>query len=149
MEWRSPWHSDPVAGVDLVDETFVVVEPAVIAGVVSDQRRWRQWWPDLQLTVYMDRGIEGIRWTVTGDLVGSCEIWLEAFADGVILHYYLRADPTVPGSPTQPRVLPASPRAQRELGGIRARHATRWKRTVWALKDELEAGRPVGMPRAQ
>jgi len=138
-----------VAGVDLVDETFVVVEPAVIAGVVADQRRWQQWWPDLELTIFMDRGVEGLRWTVTGALVGSAEIWLEAFNDGVILHYYLRADPTVPGSRTKSRELTGSPRGHRELNAIRARHATRWKRTVWALKDEMEAGRPAGMPRTR
>lgn len=135
--------------MDLVDETFVVTSPTVIAGVVADHRRWRQWWPDLELTVFMDRGLEGIRWTVTGALVGSAEIWLETFGDGVVMHYYLRADPTVPGSNTKSRELTASPRARRELSAIRARHATRWKRTVWALKDELEAGRHTGMPRAQ
>lgn len=97
----------------------------------------------------MDRGLEGIRWTVTGALVGSAEIWLEAFSDGVIVHYYLRADPTIPGSRTESRDFTASPRAQRELATMRARHATRWKQTVWALKDELEAGRSTGMPRVE
>ena len=57
--------------VDLVDETFVVVSPHTVAAVVGDPQRWRTWWPGLQLSVFMDRADEGIRWTVTGELVGS------------------------------------------------------------------------------
>jgi hypothetical protein len=133
--------------VDLVDETFIVAEPAVLAQVVADRRRWATWWPELELVVFMDRGLNGIRWTVMGELVGSCEIWLEAHGDGVLLHYYLRADPTEPGSRTVPRQLPDSPRGHREMATIRRRHAIRWKQHVWQLKDELEADRPVGMPR--
>ena len=134
--------------VDLVDETYLVVAPERIATVVADPARWRAWWPGLQLTVFMDRGVQGIRWSVTGDMVGSCEIWLEPVGDGVLLHYYLRADPTVPGSATQPRTLPDSPRGRREADRLRVRHALAWKRTVWRLKDELEAGRRPGEPRA-
>jgi hypothetical protein len=133
--------------VDLVDETFIVVEPEVLAAIVADRSRWRVWWPELELTIFMDRGTQGIRWTVVGELVGSCEIWLEAHADGVLLHYYLRAEPTKPGSRTEARVLPDSPHGHRQAASIRQRHALRWKRQVWQLKDELEAGRPVGMPR--
>jgi hypothetical protein len=136
-----------MAGVDLVDETYVVADPAVLAQVVADRSRWHTWWPELELTVFMDRGLQGIRWTVTGALVGSAEIWLEGYRDGVLVHYYLRAEPTEPGSATKPRNLTGSPRAQRELTEIRVRHALRWKRTVWALKDELESGRAIGMPR--
>ncbi len=134
-------------GVDLVDETFVVVDRARIAGVVADPGRWRAWWPDLQLVVFMDRGLDGIRWSVTGELVGSCELWLEAFGDGVLVHYYLRAEPTVPGSTTQARVLPDSARGRREIDRLRRRHAMAWKRAVWALKDEMEGDRAVGLPR--
>lgn len=133
--------------VDLVDETYIVVEPAVLAAVVADRARWRVWWPELELTVFMDRGLQGMRWTVVGELVGSCEIWLETQGDGVLLHYYLRADPTVPGSRTEPRALPESPRGHRQMASIRRRHALRWKRQVWQLKDELEADRIIGMPR--
>jgi hypothetical protein len=132
--------------VDLVDETFVVTSPDRLAAVVADHRRWRQWWPDLELTVFMDRGEQGVRWSVTGRLVGSCEIWLEPVMDGVLLHYYLRAEPTVPGSPTTARTIPDSPRGRREVDRIRVRHAMAWKRTVWALKDELEGGRSPGTP---
>ena len=133
--------------VDLVDETFIVTEPAVLAAIVADRTRWRMWWPELELTVFMDRGLQGMRWTVVGELVGSCEIWLEAQGDGVLLHYYLRVDPTVPGSRTEPRELPESPRGHRQVASIRRRHALRWKRQVWQLKDELEAERVIGMPR--
>ena len=134
--------------VDLVDETFIVAEPAVLAAIVADPQRWAVWWPELELVIFMDRGLQGIRWTVVGELVGSCEIWLEAHSDGVLLHYYLRADLTEPGSRTVARQLPDSPHGHRQMAAIRRRHATRWKQHVWALKDELEANRPVGMPRA-
>jgi hypothetical protein len=136
-----------VASVDLVDETYVVAAPATLAAVVSDPARWRAWWPSLRLTVFMDRGLKGVRWSVTGDLVGSSEIWLEEVGDGVLVHYYLRADPTVPGSGTTPRSLPDSPRGRRAADRLRARHAIAWKRTIWRLKDELEAGRRPGEPR--
>lgn len=138
-----------MTGIDLVDETYIVVEPSVIAGIVAEQHRWRQWWPDLELTVFMDRGLEGIRWSVAGPVVGSTELWLEAHGDGVIVHYYLRVEPTVPGTRTQPRTLPDSPRSRRHLRALERHHALRWKRTIWALKDELEAGRVVGSLRAR
>lgn len=130
--------------VDLVDETFIVATPRRLAVVIADRRRWEQWWPELQLEVFMDRGDEGVRWSVVGDLVGSAEIWLEAFGDGVILHYYLRADPTQPDSRTEPRQMTESPRARRRIDRLRRNHAVRWKRNVWQLKAEMEAGRSPG-----
>lgn len=132
--------------VDLVDETFIVVAAPRIAEVVSDPARWSTWWPGLELTVFMDRGLQGVRWSVTGDLVGSAEVWLETHGDGVIVHYYLRVDPTEPGSSTRARVIPSSMRGRREVDRLRRRHAVAWKRTVWALKDELEGERRPGVP---
>lgn len=120
--------------VDLIDEAFVVADPAVLAAVVHDPERWRAWWPDLTLTVFMDRGERGIRWSATGALVGSIELWLEPFGDGVIVHHYLRADPA---------------RAGADPVRVRRRHALAWKRSVNALKDELEAGRASGEPRVK
>lgn len=120
--------------VDLIDETFVVADPAQLAAVVHDPARWRQWWPDLTLTVFMDRGEQGIRWSASGALVGSVELWLEPFGDGVIVHHYLRADPARSGA---------------DPVRLRRRHALAWKRSVNGLKDELEAGRPAGEPRVQ
>lgn len=128
--------------VDLIDETFVVADADKLAATLADERLWREWWPDLRLTVFMDRGREGIRWTVAGALVGSSEVWLEPHGDGVIVHYYLRCDPAPSrGWPTRPK------RAARAARRLRHRHAVDWKRRVNALKDELESGRPPGEPR--
>ncbi len=132
--------------VDLVDETFVVADRALLATIVSDPRRWRVWWPDLELTVFMDRGLDGIRWSATGASVGSLEIWLEVVGDGVLVHHYARLDP-VERTTGRPRALPTDAAGWRRAARARARHATAWKRDVWALKDELEAGRAVGTPR--
>lgn len=122
--------------LDLVDETFVVAEPAVLAAAVRDPDRWVGWWPDLRLGVFQDRGDAGVRWNVRGALTGSMEVWLEPYGDGVLLHHYVRCDVTG-------RVLSPSA-AARELRR-RQRHA---KRVFWALKDELERGRAAGEPRA-
>jgi hypothetical protein len=125
-----------VSRLDLVDETFVVAVPADVARIVRDPARWRRWWPDLDLSVFQDRGEHGVRWNVRGALAGSMEVWLEPHGDGVILHYYLRCDPP-PGRALRPRA------AVREV----RRRTLRAKQVFWALKDELEAGRAPGEPR--
>jgi hypothetical protein len=136
-----------VALVDLVDETFVVVDRARLAAIVADPRRWRVWGPELTLEVFMDRGPDGVRWSVTGAWVGSLEVWLEEVGDGVLLHHYARLDPVVRGTgASAPARTDAAGR--RRAARARARRARAWKRVVWALKEELEAGRPVGLPRA-
>jgi hypothetical protein len=125
-----------VPQLDLVDETFVVAAPARVAAVVRDPRRWADWWPDLRLGVFQDRGDAGVRWNVRGALTGSMEVWLEPYADGVIVHHYVRCDP--PGGRTLSPAAAARERRRRQ------RHA---KRIFWALKDELEGDRPPGLPR--
>jgi len=127
---------DPVPSIDIVDESFVRIRRDVMAAVVAE--RWSTWWPGLTLQVYMDRGVEGMRWTVAGDLVGSSEIWLEEHDPGVIVHYYLRADPTVPGSASTVRRFGNTRRAQAQVASIRQRHVVAWKQVIWAVKDELE-----------
>lgn len=122
---------------DLVDETFVVAEPGRVAAAVRDPDRWLAWWPDLRLGVFQDRGDAGVRWNVHGALTGSMEVWLEPYGDGVIVHHYVRCDPAGGGV-----LAPAAAARERRR---RQRHA---KRVFWALKDELEAGRPPGEPRA-
>ncbi|CAB4867665.1 MAG: polyketide cyclase / dehydrase and lipid transport [Actinobacteria bacterium] len=122
-----------MTSLDLVDETYLVADRQLLATVVADRARWNEWWPDLTLTVFMDRGVDGIRWSISGTLVGSSEIWLEPVGDGVLLHYYLRAEPAL--------------RGLRKIEKLRSRHAMAWKRSVWALKDELEGDRRPGDPR--
>ena len=122
-----------MAQLDLVDETFVVADPARVAAAVRDPARWQRWWPDLRLGVFQDRGDAGVRWNVRGALVGSMEVWLEPWGDGVLLHHYVRCDPPGGG--------PVGPRERRR----RERHA---KAVFWALKDELEGDRRAGEPRA-
>lgn len=135
-----------MAGVDLVDETFLAVPPQTLAPLVADSQRWRQWWPDLELTVFMDRGVAGQRWSITGALVGSAEIWLEPMLDGTCLHYYLRGTPTADGDPRTGVELPDTPSGWRRADRLRRARALRWKQQVWALKDELEGDRTVGGP---
>ncbi|MDQ3735002.1 MAG: polyketide cyclase / dehydrase and lipid transport [Actinomycetota bacterium] len=126
--------------VDLVDETYLRAPLETVAAVIHQRPRWTGWWPDLVPAVFMDRGAAGIRWNITGQLVGSMEIWLEEYDQplgGVLLHFYLRADPTGTGSTTVP--VPARGRAATAES---ARWARSSKRNFWALKDELEAGLP-------
>ena len=122
-----------MSSLDLVDETYVVADRPLLAKVVADRARWNEWWPELTMAVFMDRGVDGIRWSISGALVGSSEIWLEPVGDGVLLHYYLRAEPAL--------------RGRRKIEKLRKRHAMAWKRSVWALKDELEGDRRPGDPR--
>jgi hypothetical protein len=121
------WHR---CDVEIADDTFIVAAPADVAAVVADEARWRQWWPDLALTVVRDRGVAGVVWAVRGPLDGEMEIWLEAVADGVVLHYLVRAQA-----------------ADRHPDRLREQRTRAWKRHAHQLKDELEAGREPGRPR--
>jgi hypothetical protein len=122
-----------VSAVDIVDETFLVVPPKIVAATFADPAGWRRLWPDLRLAVYADRGEEGLRWTVAGALTGTMEVWLEPMLDGTLLHYYLRAD--LPG--------PADAEAaERE----RRRRQLAARQVGLGLKAVLEAGRLPGHP---
>jgi hypothetical protein len=127
---------DPVAAepqaLDIADDTFLVASRATVAELVRDPARWSSWWPDLRLTVTADRGLKGMRWSVAGAAVGSMEIWLEPWGDGVIVHWYLRAVLT---------------RALRRPVRERVQRVLRWKEQVYTLKDELEAAREPGSAR--
>lgn len=74
--------------IQIADETFIAADPADVGAAVADQASWLRWWPDLRLTVVEDRGEVGQRWTVTGTLTGTMEVWLERMMDGVVLHYF-------------------------------------------------------------
>ncbi|HET9138744.1 polyketide cyclase / dehydrase and lipid transport [Actinophytocola sp.] len=120
--------------VDLVDETFLVAPPKVVAAVFAEPDAWRRFWPDLRLEVYADRGDEGLRWTIQGALTGTMEVWLEPVLDGTVLHYFLRAD------------LGAGPRRPRDLRRERVRRALAAKSLALGLKSRLEVGRRPGCP---
>jgi hypothetical protein len=130
--------------IDIADDTVIYAPTTELIAIIRDQSTWVRWWPDLTLQVYGDRGEKGLRWTVTGALVGSSEIWLEAIdaaspeEDATIVHYYLRANPTRSGSAIHSRAMTDSARERREIHKLRERHVIAWKRTVWALKDSLE-----------
>lgn len=120
--------------VDVVSESFLRVPPAVVAEHFRRPQTWSRWWPRLQLTVFMDRGDKGLRWSVTGELVGSCEVWTEAWHDGTVLHHYLRAEPV-------------RPVRARRLRALRERYARSFASRAFGLKDALEgrvAGRTAG-----
>nr|WP_141978276.1 polyketide cyclase / dehydrase and lipid transport [Saccharothrix saharensis] len=125
--------SSSVPSVDVVDETFLAVPPAVVAAAFAPPGAWAEFWPDLSLEVYADRGAEGLRWTVAGALVGTMEVWLEPVLDGTLLHYFLRAD------------LPGDASDKRTRREVRRRQLAA-KRVSLGLKLILEDGRPPGVP---
>ncbi|GAB3596754.1 hypothetical protein GCM10027446_23980 [Angustibacter peucedani] len=129
-----------MALIDLVDDTFVAADPAAVAAVVADERRWARWWPDLALTTTRDRGPKGRQWRVDGALVGTAEVWLEPWGDGVLVHCFLRLDPAPAPAPGE------GPAAWRWAARERAARAQAWKRVVHGLKDDLEHGRRPGTP---
>lgn len=125
--------------VDVIDETFLAVPPAVLAAEFAQPARWPQLWPDLQLEVMTDRGDQGVRWTIRGALVGSMEVWLEPVLDGTILHYFLRADPAGPDGAPRPATV--------RRGAAEARRRQRAAKAIaLAAKARLEAGRAPGEP---
>jgi hypothetical protein len=128
-----------VASVEVSDDTVILVAREVVAAIVADRGRWVTWWPDLEVAALVDDGVDGMRWTVAGALVGVAEVRLVPQARGVSVRYALMAEPTEPGSRTTPRRLPDSPHGRRELESLRRRQALAWKAVVWRIKDEAEA----------
>lgn len=125
-----------VSSIQVADETFVAASPVAVGEVVGDRASWRRWFPDLMLDVVEDRADKGVRWTVTGSLTGTMEIWLEPVLDGVVLHYFLHAEPTG----AQPEQL-----AKMDLPAMVHRRRVAGKRMAFEVKDVLEADRPVGV----
>ncbi len=128
-----------VTSIQVADEIFVAAAPELVAAVIADRGLWRQWWPDLSLTVTEDRGPEGMRWTVTGGVTGTMELWCEAVMDGFVLHYYLHAEPT--------KSLPDNLRARAdELAEQNRLRRVAGKEMSFDVKQRLEAGREPGDP---
>lgn len=120
--------------IQIADDTFVAANPGLVAGLAADRHAWRRWWPDLSLTVREDRGDKGVRWSVGGALDGTMEVWLEPCLDGVVLHYFLHAEPGAVEVP--PKGLAEANRARRVAG----------KAMVFEVKARAERGRVVGGP---
>lgn len=124
--------------IQIADETFVAADPADVGRAVADPSSWQRWWPDLRLTVVEDRGPVGQRWTVSGALTGTMEVWLEPSLDGVILHYFLHAEPSGVAAWQLAKMNLAKLNHQRRVAG---------KRMAFELKRTLEGGRQVGLSR--
>ena len=122
----------------IADETFVCADPADVGAMVADPANWRRWWPDLRLTVVEDRGPAGQRWTITGALTGTMEVWLEPVMDGVVLHYFLHAEPAG---------VAAWQLAKMDLPALNHRRRVAGKEMSFECKRRLEATRPVGVSR--
>jgi hypothetical protein len=128
-----------VHSVQVADVTFVAADAARVGVAVGDRAGWRRWWPDLRLDVIEDRGDKGIRWAVTGPLTGTMEVWLEPELDGVLLHYFLHAEPSG---------VAAWQLARLKLGKMTHRRRVAGKRMAFEVKAALERSRPVGVSPA-
>jgi ribosome-associated toxin RatA of RatAB toxin-antitoxin module len=120
--------------LDISCDDLVVADPAYVADRLGAESLWREWWPGLTLTAYERRGLEGVRWTVQGDAIGTAEWWLEQVRDGVVVHWYLRVDPS----------RSAGPRA---LAKLQESYVAQYRRNLWRFKDEAERGRAAGEHR--
>jgi len=127
-----------MSSIQVADQTFVVAPGAAVAEVLADRGRWRGWWPDLTLEVREDRADKGIRWAVSGGVTGTMEVWLEPSLDGVILHYFMHAEPARPAAP--------GPAAARELLAANRARRVAGKKMAFEIKARLETGRAVGEP---
>ena len=125
-----------MSSIQVADETFVAASAAAVGLAVGERAGWRRWFPDLLLDVVEDRADKGVRWTVSGSLTGTMEIWLEPVLDGVVLHYFLHAEPTGAADRQVATMdLPAMTHRRRVAG----------KRMAFEVKNTLEASRPVGV----
>jgi len=127
--------------IQVADETFIAADPTSVGDAVADPASWCRWWPDLRLTVVEDRGELGQRWTVTGALIGTMEVWLEKVRTGpggVVLHYFLHAEPAGAAAWQLARMDLAKMNHHRRVAG---------KQMAFEVKRRLEAGLPVGVCR--
>lgn len=107
--------------VDVVDDTFVRAAPEAIRAALDGPALWAALWPHLRLTLVRDRGVRGWRWSVTGQVEGDMEVWIEPWWDGAVVHHYVRGV-RMPGAPAD----------------VQRRHVLRWKAWVHHLKDTVE-----------
>lgn len=128
--------AEAVYSIQVADQTFVAADGARVGAALADRANWRRWWPDLRLQVVEDRAEKGIRWAVTGTLTGTMEIWLEPSLDGVVLNYFLHAEPTG---------VAAWQLAKLNLTKMTHRRRVAGKKMAFEVKTTLERSRPVGV----
>jgi hypothetical protein len=128
--------AETVNSIQVADEMFVAADGAQVGAAIGDRASWRRWWPDLSLQVVEDRAEKGIRWAVTGALTGTMEIWLEPTLDGVLLHYFLHAEPSG---------VAAWQLAKMNLAKMTHRRRVAGKKMAFEVKTTLERSRPVGV----
>jgi hypothetical protein len=109
--------------VDIHDETFVAVRAPALRARIVEAGLLGRWFPGLRTRVFMDRGDKGVRWSVSGELDGSLEVWLENVPRGTLVHWFVRADPPSMG----------------EARRIRDRYVDTFNAGMFALKDSAEA----------
>lgn len=126
------------------DDGFVRAPAGAVYPVLTDVAGWPTWWPGtrvddlgddrsrvtlrggarrLRLTLAAGgwRHDEGVRLTLSGDLVGEAEFWLEPGWGGTVVHHLLTAEAR------------RAPRAS-------LRTYRRWlRRGLWALRDHAHA----------
>ncbi len=122
-----------VSTIQVADVAFVAAGPGRVAAALAGERRWRRWFPDLLLSITDDRGKRGLRWKVEGALTGTSEMWIEPALDGVLLHYFLHAEPLRPMAPEEV----AAQTRDRRLSGRSA---------MLDAKFTAEQGRALGEP---
>ncbi|MCG5432706.1 polyketide cyclase / dehydrase and lipid transport [Mycobacterium sp. MYCO198283] len=125
--------------IQIADMTFIAADAADVGRAIADPGSWQRWWPDLHLTVVEDRGHKGIRWTVTGALTGTMEVWLEPMLDGVVAHYFLHAEPSG---------IAAWQLAKLDLPKLTHRRRAAGRAMTFEVKERLERGRPIGVSRS-
>ncbi|HTY35136.1 polyketide cyclase / dehydrase and lipid transport [Mycobacterium sp.] len=122
--------------IQVADQTFVAADAADVGKAVADPANWRRWWPDLRLEVIEHRGDKGVRWTVTGALTGTMEVWLEPVLDGVVLNYFLHAEPAGAA---------AWQLARMNLTRMNHRRRVAGKKMAFEVKTSLERSRALGV----
>ncbi len=113
--------------LDVVDETFVLAPATELRDIFCDEQAWKAFGMDLRC--YEDRGIDGKRWTLSGSLTGTAEVWLEPSHGGVIVHVYLQADPG----------------RRRSKAHLERRYAVPVKRWILDVKAGYDINRPAGV----
>ena len=95
-----------------------------------------------------------MRWTVTGPIEGTMEVWCEPVMDGFVLHYFLHAEPTGVADTATLDLAGATGKARArrttrpaDLAELNHRRRVAGKNMAFEIKTDLERNRPVGVSR--